>query len=421
VSVDTCDVLVIGGGPAGSTIGALLAQRGHSVVLLDKATHPRFHIGESLLPCNMAIFERLGVTDRLEAIGVVKRGADFTDEIAGTAARTYWFSKAANKSYPYAFQVRRDQLDDMLLRACGDKGVCVMEATHVTGVDLNEHGRSRVSASDATGRARVWDAGFVVDASGRDSLLARNLRWRRRNPTHSSAAIFGHYTGVERRSGEAAGNISIYWFDHGWIWMIPLADGLMSVGAVCEPSYLKSRDCSPEEFLGRTVGPLPSVGNRMRAARLASEVRTAGNYSYGSARAGGRGFLLVGDAFCFIDPVFSSGVFLAMSSASLGADVVDSCLADPSRSRTYVRSYERQMKRAIRRFSWFIYRFRSPSMRRLFTSVVPPARIEEAVTTVLAGDVFGHSGTALGLAGFKTVFYAHALTRGRGARATLGR
>jgi len=349
------------------------------------------------------------VLDRLETIGMVKYGADFTDEIGSGRTRTFQFSKAVDKTYPHAFQVRRDQLDDMLLRACGEKGVTIEESTQVNAVDLHENGASRVSATDAQGRRRTWEARFVVDASGRDSLLAHKLGWRYRNPAHASAAMFGHYTGVERRAGQAEGNISIYWFEHGWIWMIPLADGLMSVGAVCEPAYLKARDCSAERYLERTLALVAGVRARMRASSLVSEVRTAGNYSYSSVRAGARGFLLIGDAYCFIDPVFSSGVFLAMSSASLGADLVDACLADPACTGARLRAYERQMKRAIRRFSWFIYRFRSPAMRRLFTSVDPPPRIEEAVTTLLAGDVFRPTPTRLGMIGFKTAFYAYAL------------
>lgn len=404
MSTHSCEILVIGGGPGGSTIGALLARRGHDVVLLEKEVHPRFHIGESLLPCNLGIFAQLGVMDKLAAIGVVKHAADFTDELAGGIEKTFYFSKAADNTYSSAFQVRRDELDAMLLDTARGNGVAVHESTQVIKVEIREDG-SLVTAVDSDGRHTTWSAKFIVDASGRDSLLARRFDWRRRNRTHSSAALFGHFAAVERRVGEAAGNISIYWFEHGWLWMIPLRDGRMSVGAVCEPAYLKSRDCSPEDFLTRTINLIPKAARRMADAYAISEVRTAGNYSYASRRAGGKGFLLVGDAFCFIDPVFSSGVFLAMSSAQLGVEVVEACLARPGRSRTIVRAYERRLRRGIRRFSWFIYRFRQPAFRRLFTRADPPMRIEEAVTTMLSGDVFRRTPTALGLAGFKTIYY----------------
>jgi flavin-dependent dehydrogenase len=405
VNEQRCEVLVIGGGPGGSTIGALLAKRGREVVLLEKEVHPRFHIGESLLPRNMEIFESLGVMDRLKAIGVVKKAADFTDELAGGAKTTFHFARAVDKTYPSAFQVRRDELDAMLLYTARDHGVVVHEATQVTSVDLNDDAR-RVTAVDAEGCHHAWAPEFIVDASGRDSLLARRLNWRRRDRAHSTAAMFGHFAQAERREGDAAGNISVYWFEHGWLWMIPLRDGCMSVGAVCEPAYIKSRDCSPEEFLQRTIAMMPNAAARMRDAYAISEVCTAGNYSYDSRRAGDKGFLLIGDALCFIDPVFSSGVLLAMHGAKKGADVVDACLAQPQRSRRIIRRYQREIRRGVRRFSWFIYRFRSPTFRSLFTTGDPPLRIEEAVTTVLSGDVFRRTSTELGLAGFKVVYYA---------------
>ncbi len=403
-----CEVLVIGAGPAGSTIAALLAARGRRVIVLEKEVHPRFHIGESLLPRNLEIFEELGVMDRLAEIGVVKNAADFTDEMAGGIEKTFDFSRAADKTYPSAFQVRRDELDAILLDSARSRGVEVHESLQVTSVDVHADG-ARVAAVDSDGRHSTWTADFLVDASGRDSLLARRLAWRRRNRTHSSAALFGHYGGVVRREGDAAGNISIYWFEHGWLWMIPLRDGRMSIGAVCEPAYLKARDCSLEEFLGRTIALMPNAAARMKDAYTISEVRTAGNYSYDARRAGGKNFLLIGDAFCFIDPVFSSGVFLAMSSARLGADAVETCLDHPRRAAGAVRRYERALRRGIRRFSWFIYRFRSPTFRRLFTTPDPPRRIEEAVTTMLSGDVFRRTPTVAGLAAFKATYYAASL------------
>ena len=192
-------------------------------------------------------------------------------------------------------------------------------------------------------------------------------RLRRKNAKHQSAAIFGHFRGAQTRAGEDAGNISIYSFEHGWMWMIPLPSGVMSVGAVCRPDYLKQRKGSPREFLLETLQRNPALWQRMQQAELiGSEVRVTGNYSYDSTRMGGPGWILIGDAFAFLDPVFSSGVYLAMSGAERAAQVVDTALREPHREPALLRQLERRQRAGMHRFSFFIYRFNSPVMQRLF-------------------------------------------------------
>ena len=244
VPVQRCDVLVIGGGPAGSTAATLLREMGWRVVLLEKDRHPRFHIGESLLPMNLPILERLGVLEQVRSIGVRKLGAEFGGADGGVGTRqTIYFRNAMDKAHPLAFQVRRSEFDEVLIRNAATRGVEVHEGTRVTRVEPRGKGRdhSVVDAQDEGGQLLRWRARFVVDASGRDTCLARQLGLKRKNPRHQSAAVFGHFRNVERRSGEDAGNIGIYWFRYGWFWMIPLRDGVTSVGAVCWPEYLKTR------------------------------------------------------------------------------------------------------------------------------------------------------------------------------------
>lgn len=189
------------------------------------------------------------------------------------------------------------------------------------------------------------------------------------------------------RQGRDAGNISIYWFAHGWIWMIPLRNGTVSIGAVCRPEYLRQRKCSREAFLERTLALSDHVAERMRGAERVAPVRAAANYSYCSSHACGPRYVMVGDAFTFIDPVFSSGVFIAMDGASRAAEMVDGILRDPASAATRTRDYERALRVGIRRFSWFIYRFNSPAMQRLFTAARPRRSVKAAVTSLLAGDV----------------------------------
>jgi 2-polyprenyl-6-methoxyphenol hydroxylase-like FAD-dependent oxidoreductase len=217
------DVLVIGGGPAGSSISTLLARKGWRVTLLEKDRHPRFHIGESLLPHNNPLLEQLGVLEEVAAVGMVKPAAEFHSKYHGKS-QTFQFADALDRSQPTAFQVHRADFDHILLRNAGRNGVQVIEETRVREVNFHAEG-VRVSAQGPSGSCE-WNARFLVDASGRDTFLANTLHTKKPNPWHRSAAIFGHYEGALRNPGDQEGNISIYWFDHGWIWFIPLARGV---------------------------------------------------------------------------------------------------------------------------------------------------------------------------------------------------
>jgi flavin-dependent dehydrogenase len=406
-----CDVLVIGGGPAGSTFSALAAQRGWRVTLLEKEHHPRFHIGESLLPLNMMLFERLGVQDQIEQIGMLKPGAEFNED--GYPPSIYYFRNAMDKSYPIAYQVRRSEFDHLLLRNSAAKGTDVREGVRVTGVDFRPGRTSLVRTVDAQGGLHTFETRLVVDASGRDTFLANRFKMKSRNPRHNSAAIFGHFSGVDRRQGEDAGNISVYWFDHGWYWMIPLRDGAMSVGAVCWPYYLKSRTVPVDDFLWQTLRLNPMLAERMKNARLMAPALATGNYSYQVRRMYGDGYLLIGDAFAFIDPVFSSGVFLAMTSADLGATVADEMLrkgdVSVNANRTLLRRYEKTMRGGLRMFSWFIYRITTPCLRRMFMQPRNVFRMEEAVLSLLSADIFRDTPIRRPLFMFKLAYYFYSV------------
>ncbi|KGI79135.1 hydroxylase [Oleiagrimonas soli] len=380
-------MLVIGGGPAGSTVAALLARRGRRVLLLEKARHPRFHIGESLLPMNLPIFERLGVLDKVRAIGVHKNGAEFEASNA-RGYNTFDFVRSLGDTPTHAYQVLRQDFDAMLFAHAREAGVDAREAHDVMHVD--QRGPRELLARVRTPEGEVTvRAEYVVDASGRDTLLARTRKLLRRSRTHQSAALYAHYRGVARRSGEEAGNIGIYRFEHGWMWLIPLPDDTMSVGAVCRPDYLKQRRGDRAAFLRDTLDRHPVVRERMRdAALIDGSVHAAGNYAYDAARMGGPGWLLIGDAFAFLDPVFSTGVFLAMHGGELAAEVVDRALRDPVREARLQRRMERRLRAGMKRVAWFIHRFTSPSIRRMFRAPRNVLNVERAVISMLAGDIF---------------------------------
>ncbi|WP_147652900.1 NAD(P)/FAD-dependent oxidoreductase [Vulcaniibacterium gelatinicum] len=381
------DVLVVGGGPAGATAAALLARRGWRVLLLEKDHHPRFHIGESLLPMNLPILERLGVLAQVRAIGVLKRGADFPVE--GGAYHVFRFARALQGGPDHAFQVKREEFDQVLFEHARACGADAREGVAVERIEFDASGRARAAlARDRAGRALRIGFRFLLDASGRDTLLGTQLKLKRRNRRHASAAIFSHYAGVRRREGEDAGNITVCRHAHGWAWLIPLRGDLTSVGVVCSPEHLKQRRGETEAFLLRTLEGIGEARERMRGAQRVAPVHVTGNYAYDCARMHGPGWLMVGDAYAFVDPIFSSGVFLAMHSAESGAMAVDAALREPAREAALLAAHARAFERGLDEFKWLIYRFTAPPMKHLFAHPRNLLQVEQALISLLAGDVF---------------------------------
>ncbi len=408
------DVVVIGGGPAGSTAAALLAERGFRVRVFEKARHPRFHIGESLLPANLRLFERLGVGEQVREIGMVKLAAEFVSPQHGNQMQRFEFADAWDKSMPSAYQVRRSELDDILLRNAQVKGAEVSEGCRVCDVSFVDDG-AVIHAQHDDGREERCQARFVVDASGRDTLLANHFKTKRRNDKHNSSALYGHFRGARRNPGSNEGNITVFWFEHGWFWFIPLADGSTSVGAVVWPYYLKSRPkgVALERFFFDTIALCPPLAERLKEAELISGVEATGNYSYFGDITHGRNYLLLGDAYAFVDPVFSSGVMLAMQSAFAGAEAIEVALREPARAKAALRHFDKAIRHGPKEFSWFIYRMTSPTMRNLFMGPRNPLRMKEALLSLLAGDIFGNTPIWTSLRAFKGVYYIVSLFNAR--------
>ncbi len=388
-------------------MAALLSLRGWSVTLLEKDRHPRFHIGESLLPMNLPILQRLGLLEKVERIGVRKAGADFPAPTPD-GYNVFRFRQALDASWPHAFQVRRDEFDKLLFDHAASNGVHAFQEHRVTSVDLKS---TQVTATikSADGSVCHCTARYFVDATGRDTLLGNHLRLKRKSARHQSAALFAHFRGVERRNGPDAGNISIYRFEHGWVWVIPLRDDVTSVGAVCWPDYLKRRRADNTDFLLQTLRSIPQLWERMEHAEVLGNLHATGNYSYTCSRMAGPRWVMAGDSYAFVDPIFSSGVYLAMHSAESAAGVIDGALHDPARERKLQRAYEREIERGLRTLSWFIYRFTSPAMRRLFAGPRNDLKIEQAMISMLAGDIYRDNGVLWRLKIFKLIYWTTAL------------
>jgi flavin-dependent dehydrogenase len=399
----SCDVLVIGGGPAGSSISALLAEKGWHVEVLEKACHPRFHIGESLLPYTLSFLERLGIREQIEHIGLKKYGAELISPYHDKPL-TLYFSQAMNKSYPYAYQVRRSEFDEILLRNSTKNGAKVHEGIRASKVEFCKGNQVWVTGIDANNNQHRWTCRFLVDATGRDTFLSHQLGLKRRNTKHNSAAIFGHFEGVQRHSGTDEGNITLAWFEHGWFWIIPFKDGITSIGAVCWPSYLKTREANLDQFLWSTIAHCPPIADRLKTAKLINPAVATGNYSYEAKHMTGDNYIIIGDAFAFIDPVFSTGVHLALNSAIQGATLVDAFLQNAPNYPKLRKKFQQTIQQSLKQYSWFIRRFTQPAFRNMLMAPKRFFRMQEAILSMLAGDIFRDTPTRLPIFLFKMTY-----------------
>ena len=402
------DVLVIGGGPAGSTTATLLAQKGFRVVLLEKARHPRFHIGESLLPANLPLLDELGVGEEVRAIGVPKYAAEFVSPWHEQGSQTFQFADAWDKSMPSAYQVLRSEFDEILIRNAERKGAHVVEGCKVTGVDLDSNpDQIQATALHDDGSKSQWTARFLVDASGRDTFLSNRFKIKYPNPDHNSTAIYAHFKGAKRHPGKDQGNITIFWFDYGWFWFIPLQNDITSVGMVVWPHFLKTRGKrSLKQFFLDGMAMCKALSQRMEQATMVSaDVTATGNYSYLSQRNHGRNYVMIGDAYAFIDPVFSSGVWLAMKGGVMATEAIATCLQQPEQAQAALQTFDAKMRHGPREFSWFIYRISNPTMRDMFMSPSDKYRMKEALLSMLAGDIYDDTPIWPGIRKLKGAFY----------------
>jgi len=388
------DVIVIGGGPGGSTAATLLARKGFSVTLLERERFPRFQIGESLLPYNNDLFERLGLSDELAAGEFnPKYGAEFLTA-DGEVGYIFRFDSNLAPRYHRSFQVERAEFDHLLLRNAATHGVDVREECPVSSIDLSDEKRAVVRCANG----EELEARFVVDASGHGSVVGQRVGQKEDVQGLKKIAIFSHYKNVTRREGRDGGNTVIVVLRDSWFWLIPISKEVMSVGLVVDRDHVKACGLTPEQLLAKTIEATPHVARAMKEAERATQVYVRKDFSFLMKKIVGPNFALVGDAAGFLDPIFSTGVFMAMKSADITADAVEAHLRNGSMRE--LQTYERDMQSALGKYFRFITGFYRPEFLEVFMQPNPDSRLIKVIVGVLAGDVFASNRDRIGLAMF---------------------
>ena len=383
------DVIVIGGGPGGSTTSALLAEQGHKVLLLEREPFPRYHIGESLIPYTWFTLNRLGVVDWLRASACPKKYSVQFVSITGKVSQPFYFFQTIKHECAQTWQVWRSEFDQMLLDNAVSKGVTLrqhvsvrevlMEGTRVVGV--------RADTKDGQ-RGEEIRAKVVVDASGRDSLLSRKFGWKDKDADLNKIAVWSYFEGALRDPGLDEGATTVAYVPRkGWFWYIPLHSNTVSVGVVGEPGYLYRDTRDPEAIFRREAEACSWIRERITAGRQVQPVRVTGEYSYHSRKIAGDGFCLVGDAFAFLDPLFSTGVFLALKSGEMAADAIHAGLATGRVDAAHFDDYLARQRRAVNSFRELVRAFYDLSFSfREFLQVYP--HLNSLIVDTLVGNVF---------------------------------
>ena len=380
------DVAVVGGGPAGATAATLLARAGLAVACFERERFPRFHVGESLLPASVPLLDRLGVTSALEGAGFLrKNGAAFIDDAEGRQV-VFHFRRGPTWA-DHAYNVPRADFDRLLLEHAAKEGAAVFQGAEVDRLALDAGGARFDVRTDDGGRHPV-EAAFVVDATGRDALLATRLGRREPIPSLGKVALFAHFRGGDRWPGRTEGHIRIYLFEHCWFWWIPFAGDLTSVGCVLHQRVVKARQVPIEGLFEEMIAAAPSVAAGLAPATRVTPVYSTANFSYRTGPIVGDRFVVIGDAVTFVDPIFSTGVYVAMQSAELASRVIVRQFRRGQFRAADFDGYRRRIARGTELFFRLIDRYYEPAFLEVLLAPRPPAMLRDAVTTVLAGGAF---------------------------------
>jgi flavin-dependent dehydrogenase len=368
-----------------------MRDKQRSVLLLERERFPRFHIGESLLPRSMEVFKKIGIEDKLDAHFIRKYGARFLCSET-RRVNAYSFSEAFEPVSDYAYQVPRAEFDHMLLKHAAEMGAEVREQWEATEVIFDGPRAVGVRARSVTDPSETMEvrAPIIVDATGRDTLLASRMRRKANVPKLDKTALYTHYTGAFREPGIHEGNIQIIVFEHGWFWVIPFLGELTSVGAVVSSDWIKQRKKgeSLDELFDRTVAKSCWASEFLANATRQRPVGALADFSYRIDQLTGDGWLFVGDAGGFLDPLFSTGAHLAVKGADLAADAIGQAFATGDFSRQTFARYESSVRYAVDLFLGVVQAFYAGRFRETLFEQNQRQTMRRLITSILAGDVF---------------------------------
>ena len=378
------DVAIIGGGPSGSTAATFLARQGHKVLVLEREKFPRFHIGESLLPHSMDAFARLGVVEKLDARFLPKYGAEITTACGSNSAKIF-FKNGFRAKHERAYQVTRSEFDKVLLDHSRENGATVLEETSVEKLEFGSD-EVGLTIKNTSGTQQVH-ARYLLDCSGRGSMVGTYFKLKRNYANLKKFSVFAHYENVARNEGITGSFIRIIVGRGYWFWMIPLTATKMSIGIVMDIVDFKALKKTPEVALEDLIREQPQIWSRMARAERVTEVYSASDYSYRNTSLYGDRWLLAGDAAGFIDPVFSTGVFLGIRSGEEAANALAEALKNPRGRAAAFKKYERSVNRVMDLYLRFVNNWYKPQFAEVITRPTQHLQLAPTVNAVLAGNL----------------------------------
>jgi flavin-dependent dehydrogenase len=385
------DVIVIGGGPAGSTVASILAREGRKVVLFEKERFPRHHIGESLMTDTYWTFKRMGLLEKLKESPFVRKYSVQFANPAGKESRPFYFFEANHHESAVTWQVTRAQFDLMLIEHAADQGATVYQETPIKRVLFAEGRAHGVEARMADGSLQEFHAPVVVDASGQSALLSNKMGWRVRDPKLKKAVLYSYFKGAHREpdlNGGATLVLRTPAGSNGWFWYIPLENDITSVGVVADPDYLhKGRGKDLAKIFYEEIEKVESCRRRVEGATRTDKIYSIIDYSYRSKNCAGDGFILIGDAYGFLDPIYSSGVLLALKMAELAADSIHDAFHNNDFSGARLGQFQAKLDKGIESMRKLVYAFYNEGFSfAKFLQKNPDQRVN--IITLLMGDVF---------------------------------
>jgi flavin-dependent dehydrogenase len=384
------DVLVAGGGPAGATTAALLAERGLDVLLVERAEEPRFKVGESLMPATYWTLQRLGVLDQMRATAFPKKWSVQFFNHEGVGSKPFYFHEFHDEESSQTWQVLRSEFDQMLLENAAAKGADVRRGVRVRDVLVEGERAVGARLRLADGSEHRVASRVLVDATGQSALLATQLGLREFEPRLRNISYYTHYDGARIDDGiDAGATLILRTADRGaWFWFIPLPEGRASVGVVGSvASLVDGRGGDPQAIFEEELAKCPPLGERLEGARQAMPMRAIRDFSYYSREVAGDGWVLVGDAYGFIDPIYSSGVFLALKSGEMAADAIADALADDAPSGERLGGFGPELRRGIDALRELVYAYYDPDFSfARFIENHPEHR--RHLTEMLVGNVY---------------------------------